>query len=155
MSKALFGLLVSVSLLLPAPACPSALVISSSEDTQVVRGDNLYTPAVLLPFCWLGFNQAQCIGEDYPISSAFFSYVEFLPLEAWMEASVLSATIVYRASDVTAIVVNGKEACVGTIGSYNLATCSFRQWLVFGTVNEVVVRTNYFLSFEITIGFSQ
>jgi len=159
MPNCLFCLIVASCLLLPASACTSTLVISSSTDTQVARGDNAYTPAVLLPYsyCGMTLNQSQCICESFPLETTSSSFVEFIPLEGWMEAAVLSATIVYKTygSYLTAIVVNGKEVCVSTTGHNVVATCSFREWLVFGGVNEVVVRTHYAVIFEITIGFSQ
>ena len=152
---------VSVLLLLPALilSCPSELVISSSADTKIDRGNQNYTSSTCIPYvCDWRRNDAVCIWDSFPRSNGVFSFVEHFPLEAWMEHTVLSATVYFRLYYRGSVYINGKFVCEQV--DVTETTCEFRNYLAYGKTNEFRIDVeNYWgnagLIFEVRIGFSQ
>ena len=148
-------------LLLPALAfaCPFQLVLSSSADTQIDRGNHNYTSSTYIPYeCDWRYHDAVCIWDSSPRSNGVFSFVEHFPLEAWMEPTVLSATVFFRLYYRGWVYINGKLVC-DRVDAYD-TTCEFRNYLAYGKTNEFRIDVeNYsgdgMLIFEVRIGFSQ
>jgi len=146
-------------LLLPALAfaCPFQLVLSSSADTQIDRGNHNYTSSTYIPYeCGWRRNDAVCIWDSSPRSNGVFSFVEHFPLEAWMEHTVVSATVYFQVRDYGRVFMNGQLAC----GDWNWEmTCEMRNYLVYGRDNEFRIEAqswgNGMLVFEVIVSFSQ
>ena len=145
-------------LLLPAIAlsCPNRLVLSSSADTKIDRGNNYYTPATPIPYeCDWHYTEAVCIWDSSPRSNGRFSFVEHFPLEAWMEPAVLSAIVSFQTADYAWVYMNGVLVYESSGGS-----CDLRKYLVYGRTNEFRLDVqNYSGSgralYEVVISFSQ
>lgn len=147
-------------LLLPALtlSCPYKLVISSSADTKIDRGNQNYTSSTYIPYeCDWRYNDAVCIWDSVPRSSGTLSFVEHFPLEAWMESTVTSATAYFRMHYKGRVFMNGQLVWNDWIEG---SSGEMRDYLVYGRTNEFRVEVESQgddgrLMFEVVVNFSQ
>ena len=116
--------LTLVLLPLAAALCSSTHILASSDQSQVYRGPNTYTPSVPISKAqeWTSFPGASWVWESASWSTGLITFVDTFVLPEWKRYSTSTLTLYICADDNFSVTLNGKIIAPGGSGDFTIVT---------------------------------